>query len=118
MRDASGAFWAMAHSGGAEAAAEHFRRGMPVIDIAAAIGRKPSTVSGYLTEWIQSERPESVAPWVPPALYERIDAAARELNIDRLGPIKQHLEADGSAEVPFDQIRIVMTHRRTRATNS
>jgi ATP-dependent DNA helicase RecQ len=59
-----------------------------------------------LSAFIQVERPERIDPWVDRDLQERIRAAASEVGHDRLKPVFLAL----NQEVPFNAIRIVLTH--------
>jgi ATP-dependent DNA helicase RecQ len=83
-----------------------FRRGTALDEVARQTGRAPSTVCEYLTQFIQEERPRSVAAWVPDAVYQRVAAAARQLNTSYLKPIYIAL----GESVPYDAIRIVLAH--------
>ena len=59
---------------------------------------------------MDERRPESVAPWVPAALYERIKTAAVRLQGHLLKPVFEAL----NQEVAYDDIRIVMKHAGLR----
>jgi ATP-dependent DNA helicase RecQ len=93
-------------SSGALAAAEFFRQGLSVADVARATGRALSTVTGYLSEFIRHERPTSIDPWVPPDVQRRILAVAMDLEQPRLKPIFDKL---GGA-VGYDLIRLTLAH--------
>jgi ATP-dependent DNA helicase RecQ len=87
-----------------------FEQGRGVDQVAQATGRSRSTIAQYLEEYVDERRPESVSPWVPAALYERIRATAERLQGHLLKPV---FEALGQ-EVAYDDIRIVMKHAGLR----
>jgi ATP-dependent DNA helicase RecQ len=90
-----------------------FRRGASISEVAAAIGRAPSTVRNYLAEFLAAERP-SLAPWVAPEVEARIDAALMQSEDGRMKPIFEALRG----EVPYEAIALVMAHRRGVADGS
>ncbi|MBC7771422.1 MAG: HRDC domain-containing protein, partial [Pyrinomonadaceae bacterium] len=94
----------------ASMAAEFFRRCESVEDVAGKMRRAMSTVSGYLDEFVRSERPASIRAWVPESTEHRIVEAITQTGSDRLKPIYEHL----GGEVPYEQIRLVLTHRKGR----
>lgn len=95
-------------SAGAMSAAEMFRRGETVEAVAAALGRARGTVEGYLSEFVASERPESIRAWVDDPTERRVVEAAREAGEGgRLRPIYEKL----GGNVPYVQIRVVLAHR-------
>jgi ATP-dependent DNA helicase RecQ len=85
---------------------EQFRQGAAIEDVMHQTGRARATICDYLTEYIREERPESIATWVPESVYQRVAMAARRVGTDRLKPIYIELRE----EVPYDQIRLVVTH--------
>jgi len=84
-------------------AMEMFAQRASLEEVAAATGRAPSTVAGYLREYIEEARPESVSTWV--------EASIACGSGGKLKPIFEHLEG----EVPYDVIRIVVTHQQARS---
>jgi hypothetical protein len=80
-----------------------FRHGASVAEVAAEIGRAESTTLEYLADFVTSERPESIGPWVAPDEEARIADALRAVPDGRLRPA---FEALGGT-VPYDRIRIV-----------
>jgi ATP-dependent DNA helicase RecQ len=88
-----------------------FARGCTIDQVMLKTGRARSTVSEYLVEFIATERPESVAPWVDQAIYDRVVQASLDVNEDRLRPVFDKLEG----AVPYDHIKIVLTHVRVRS---
>ncbi len=90
---------------------EQFRQGAAIEDVLHQTGRARATICDYLTEYIREERPESISTWVPEAVYQRIAMVARRVGTDRLKPIYIELRE----EVPYDQIRLVVTHLSSQA---
>jgi ATP-dependent DNA helicase RecQ len=83
-----------------------FREGLVVEDVMHRLNRARSTVMDYLAEFIRTERPASLRPWMADSLYQRIVAAAREVGTDRLKPIYLLL----GEKVSYDDIRLVVAH--------
>ena len=72
--------------------------------------RAVSTVTEYLAEYIAAENPPSIDAWVPNHIYKKVSAAAAETGTGSLKPIFVALDE----KVPYDQIRLVIAHLRTR----
>lgn len=89
-----------------EQAFELFRRGVSIDEVARQTGRAASTVSEYLAEYVRTEKPRSVAAWVPDMVYARVQAAARHFGTAKLKPIFLAL----GETVPYEQIRVVVAH--------
>jgi ATP-dependent DNA helicase RecQ len=83
-----------------------FREGLAVEDVMHQLNRARSTVLDYLAEYVRTERPVSVSPWVPEDVYQRIAVAAREVGTERLKPIFVAL----GEKVDYDTIRVVVSH--------
>ncbi|MSQ94585.1 MAG: DNA helicase RecQ [Gemmataceae bacterium] len=83
-----------------------FSEGAAIEDVAEQTGRARTTVTEYLCEYIQRDKPASVAMWVAPAIYNRVAAAVEEHGGARLKPLFIALEE----KVPYDDIRIVVAH--------
>ncbi|HEX5050590.1 MAG TPA: DNA helicase RecQ [Planctomycetota bacterium] len=94
-----------------DAAAELFRRGVPLDEAATQLGRAASTTLQYLVEWIARERPASIEAWVPADVQRRVVAAFADSEDGRAKPV---FEALGGA-VPYEAIRIVAAHCRVMA---
>lgn len=93
-------------------AIEMFAEGASVAEVVSATGRAPSTVAGYLADYIFAHRPASIDNWVPNAVYERVAEAAVSLASDgRLKPIFNHLDG----EIPYETIRAVIAHQQALA---
>lgn len=85
---------------------EHFSKRLPLELIAQELKRSMSTIGGYLDDFIQENRIEDVEPWVPAAVFERIEEAAKEVgSMDRLRPIYDFLQGS----VPYEMIRIALS---------
>lgn len=79
-----------------------FREGRSIDEVAAQLSRAPSTVAGYLVEFLQQEGQLSPEPWVDDESFAAISAAAKAVGFDRLKPIFDHFEGKYS----YDQIRL------------
>jgi ATP-dependent DNA helicase RecQ len=87
-----------------------FDEGTSIEAVATAIGRVRSTVAGYLEEYIGARKPESVAVWVRPEVYARVETAAHKIGGNLLRPVFESL----NEEVSYDEIRLVMRHAGLR----
>ena len=85
-----------------------FENGEGVESVAQAEQLAASTVHGHLAEWVESCAPADVSAWVAPDEYERIAAAAQEVGLDLLKPIRDRL----GDETPYERIRVVAAHLR------
>ena len=94
------------------AAFPHFRSGLSVAETAQRMNRATSTVNGYLQEYLQHAQIVDATPWVSSAAAQRIEAAVQQVGDERLRPIFDLLEG----QVPFEDIRVVVTCLRNRAT--
>ena len=70
----------------------------------------PSTVNGYLADFILAEKPASIFRWVPEDVCERVAAAIEIHGTARLKPIFLEL----NEEVGYDHIRVVCAHLQAR----
>ncbi len=87
-----------------EKAFELFSHGGSLEEVMEATGRVRSTICGYLVEYIHREGIEDPAPWVEPGVLLRVREAAQMTGMERLTPIRSHL----NNEVTFDEIRIAL----------
>jgi len=94
----------------AEWAFPHFRQGKSIAEVAQLLDRKESTVREYLCTYIHEERPDRIRPWVDSTTEARVTVAARQHGSQRLKPVFLAL----NQEIPYDQIRIVLTYLNTR----
>lgn len=117
-RRANEAATSPALSAGALAAAAHFRRGASVEEVCSAMGRRPSTVWGYLNDFVQSEgeQLQSVDAWVDRATATRIIETKDKVGSRMLRPIYEALNGkegeDG--EIGYAEIRLVLTFESSR----
>lgn len=87
-----------------------FAEELPIDEVAERIGRAPSTVEGYLVEYIAAHGIADPSPWVPRELQTAIEAALDLASDEKLRPIFDAL--DGRAT--YAQIRIVKACRGNR----
>lgn len=83
-----------------------FKQGRSIAEVAQAIERAQSTTGQYLEDFVNAEKPTSIAAWVDDALYSRVVAAIGEEQ--RLKPVFEKLKG----EVPYEILRIVTAHQR------
>jgi ATP-dependent DNA helicase RecQ len=89
---------------------ELFRGGASVAEALEKTRMSPSTVNGYLADYILAEKPASIFHWVPEDVCERVAAAIEIHGTARLKPIFLEL----NEEVGYDHIRIVCAHLQAR----
>jgi ATP-dependent DNA helicase RecQ len=77
----------------------------------AKTGLATATVTEYLADFVRAEKPESILPWVPEDICERVAAAAEIHGIERLKPVFMEL----NGEVSYDHIRVVFACLQSRA---
>jgi ATP-dependent DNA helicase RecQ len=85
---------------------ELFRKHASIEDVMRLMNYKRGTVLEYLADFIRSEKPASIETWVPHALYQRVQDAARQVGTERLKPIYLAL----GEQVSYDEIRLVVAH--------
>jgi ATP-dependent DNA helicase RecQ len=85
-----------------------FAQGRDVEHVAQAIGRARSTTCEYLGQYIAERRLERIDAWVDGPTYRRVAAAAATSEDGRLKPLFDQL----GGEVPYDVLRLVVTHLR------
>jgi ATP-dependent DNA helicase RecQ len=86
-------------------AAQLFREGHSVADVAEKMGRAESTVNSYLSNYIQAENITDPTQWVPKEEAETIRAALLAAEDERLKPVFEAL----NGEMSYEKIRIVAT---------
>jgi len=101
---------ALGMSSGARAAKPFFDDCMAIGAVCDNLGRKPSTVYAYLTEYIQTMKPRDIDAWVKPDEYQRVAETIRELGPGPLRPIYDRLAAEPQGGLSFDVIRLTMSH--------
>lgn len=87
-----------------EEAVAALKRGRSVAEVAQEFGRAPSTVAGYLAEFIAADGIHTPEPWVSTAVYERVVHAASRVNASKMSPIFAEL----NSEVSFDEIKVAL----------
>jgi ATP-dependent DNA helicase RecQ len=85
-----------------------FRRGTALGEVGRDLGQPHAVVVGYLCEYIHSERPRSLAPWVADQTYQRVAAAVRQFGSEQLQPLFLAL----GRRVTHEEIRLVLAHLR------
>jgi ATP-dependent DNA helicase RecQ len=83
-----------------------FRQGASVEAVMRELGQGRGGAMSHLYDFVQAERPRSLAPWVPEQEYQRIAAAARRFGTARLQPIIVAL----GEQVESETVRLVLTH--------
>jgi ATP-dependent DNA helicase RecQ len=83
-----------------------FRRGALIDDVANLTGRARSTIAGYLADFIITEHPGTIAPWVDREQVEAITPVVTRLGTDRLKPIYDEFEG----RMSYDVIKVVVAH--------
>jgi ATP-dependent DNA helicase RecQ len=94
-----------------EAAFEAFRAGKSLEEVAALTARAPSTVEGYLLDFVQEANVTRPEPWLSRATYARVIEAAARLQAERLKPIHEDL----GARVSYGDIRLALAIRANQA---
>jgi len=87
-----------------------FEQGKSLDDVALVTSRAPGTVAAYLEQYIEEQQPESVEPWVPADIYDRVVATGKHSSGGLLKPVFEAL----NGEVGYDHIRIAMKHAGLR----
>ena len=90
---------------------ELFANGKSIEDVAAAIDRKPATVSTYLSEYIFDNQITDPSPWVASKrASEIVQAANKADSLERLAPIRDIL----GDQYSYEEIRPVVDCMRVR----
>jgi ATP-dependent DNA helicase RecQ len=89
---------------------ELFQQRLALAEICRRTGFRQGTVVKYMCDYIELTRPEFIREWVSDATYAKIVEVLPNTGEDKLRPI---FEALGE-KVPFDAIKLVLTHRRSR----
>lgn len=87
-----------------------FRREASIGDVMIQLGRARNVVIDSLCEYIQRERPVSIATWVPDLTYRRVVNAVRTAGANKVRPIVLALGESVSAE----EVRLVLAHLAAR----
>ncbi|TWT43409.1 DNA helicase RecQ [Botrimarina hoheduenensis] len=89
----------------AMAAFSLFREGLAITEVARQMGRAPSTVTGYLSEYLKHESVTDPTPWVDRTTATAVEEAIESVGLRALKPLHEHL----GGTVDYDAIRIVAT---------
>jgi ATP-dependent DNA helicase RecQ len=95
-------------SASATLAFPHFRLGMSVEDVARKLGRAPSTVAGYLGDYLRADGVTDPTPGVDRAAARRIEDAIERVGGGRLKSVFDELTEAGHPAT-YDEIRVVAT---------
>lgn len=87
-----------------------FDQGLSIAEVVARTGRKPSTVEGYLIEYIHARQIIDASPWVAVETIRKIEAAIEELRPTRLKPLFLHF----NEEIDYTTLKIVSECYRNR----
>jgi ATP-dependent DNA helicase RecQ len=87
-----------------------FRAGASLERVRKETDMSAGTVCRYLCDYILTEKPRSLAPWIDDGRYQQIAAAAREHGTEQLKPIFLALGEKAS----YDEIRIVVTSMKAQ----
>jgi ATP-dependent DNA helicase RecQ len=90
-----------------------FKQGKSIEEVMQATDRARSTTCQYLVEFIEAEKPSTIAHWVDHEIKQRIIAAINQCGEGSLRPIFDHL--DGA--IDYETIKTVATHYRVTQTN-
>jgi len=88
-----------------------FKQGLSIKEVAQSVERAESTTAQYLGEYLQQENISDPTPWVDDRTARRIMDAARQIDVERLRPIYEHL----NGQIPYDQIRITLACLRNQS---
>ncbi len=88
---------------------KRFANGATTSDVMKQTGRKESTVTGYLVEYILHENPSSVDVWVDTQTYNRVNQAIGQVGLSYLKPIYESLDR----EVTYETIKVVAAHLKS-----
>jgi len=93
-------------------ASRRFAAGESIADVAEAIGRAKSTVSGYLGDYLRKKQVTDPSPWVDSDAIAPIEQALSADTSGRLKPVYESLEGRFS----YDAIRIVAVCLQNRSS--
>ena len=86
--------------------------GRTFLEIAQIRGRRVQAVIEMVAKLVERGDLEYHKEWMAPERYNQIATACRQLGMDRLKPLKEALPP----EIPYDEIRLVIAHLRTKNT--
>jgi len=82
-------------------------------EVSGEMDRKPSTVRGYLAEFVRRDNVTDASPWVEPDVIRRVQSAVAQVGGERLKPIFDKL----GGQVSDEDIRIVVECWKNSAQN-
>lgn len=85
-------------------ASDMFALGHSIEEVAESLERRPSTIEGYLLEYIREREITDPNPWISASVFERVREAAASTGGERMRPIRDFL----TDEVSYEEIRICM----------
>jgi ATP-dependent DNA helicase RecQ len=88
-----------------------FRGGHDLALVARQTNLRRETVVEALLEFIRTERPDSLSPWVDRATYDAVAQAARQVGTTRARPIWLAL----GERIELDAVRLVLAHLQATA---
>jgi ATP-dependent DNA helicase RecQ len=89
---------------------ELFERGCGVEAVMRQAGLRRETVMDALLEFVRSERPDGIEPWVDQSTYDAVAQAARQVGTAKPRPIWLAL----GEKVDVETIRVVLAHMQTQ----
>ncbi|MEX2315848.1 MAG: DNA helicase RecQ [Pirellulales bacterium] len=100
-------------TGGSTSATKHlafklFAEGKSRDEVQHLTGRAKSTVTQYLTDFIDEESISDPSHWLDPRVYDRIRSAANRVGVETLRPIFDAL----GGEIDYEQIKIALACMR------
>jgi ATP-dependent DNA helicase RecQ len=88
----------------------HFDSGMSSAAAAAASGFTETTITNYLSKYLEVRNITDCSTWIPHETIAIVEAAIAKVGAERLKPIFEYLEAKYS----YDHIRVVATTYNVR----
>jgi len=88
----------------AVAAFAYFEKGQSIEAVAQQMNRAASTVSGYLTQYLQTKKITDNSPWVDQATSQQIIENLHRLEDNRIKPLYEHFEG----QISYEAIRITL----------
>ena len=83
-----------------------FAEGASIEHVSTATGRAQGTTWGYLAEFVETQRPQQLDPWIDQKTYRTVADAVKDVGTAYLKPIFEHL----GGTVPYEHIRLVLAH--------
>jgi ATP-dependent DNA helicase RecQ len=87
-----------------------FEERVPLDEICRRTGYRPSTILRHLCDYVEATRPKSIQDWIPDAIYARVAETAARVGMDSLRTLFEAM----NEQVPYGEIKLVVTHLRIR----